>query len=66
MLTDEQHAWLVSTLKINVRVSGASEETDDGKLMRKRAKSTRTKTRRRAGMSTSITRKARRTSSATA
>ncbi len=36
MLTDEQHAWLLSTLKINVRVSGASEETDDGKLMRKR------------------------------
>ncbi len=36
MLTDEQHAWLVSTLKINVRVAAASETTEDGKLMRKR------------------------------
>ncbi len=36
MLTDEQHDWLVSTLKINVRVAAASETTEDGKLMRKR------------------------------
>ncbi len=36
MLTDEQHDWLVSTLKINVRVAASSETTEDGKLMRKR------------------------------